>query len=223
MKTKLFLCIFIFTLFMFSKAEEISDLIQKGDGLFIKRDNPSNLSNSYKIYKSALLKESKNAEILWRLTRWCAWVANNSLKKNLINEGIEYAKKAISINPLCYQAHYWLGILYGLKADQNNPLISLFLVNSIKKEMNEVIKLKPDYDSGGAYIVLGRTYFKMPKIIGGSSEKAKEYLEKATKYKPVNPISLLFLADLYISKGEKEKPKYFLPRLLKNFFRILCS
>jgi tetratricopeptide (TPR) repeat protein len=76
-------------------------------------------------------------------------------------------------------------------------LKSLFLKKDIIREMNAVVKINETYEGAGAYRVLGRVYFKVPGLFGGSNQKSKMYLEKGKKICPTNTLTLLYLAETY--------------------------
>jgi len=58
-------------------------------------------------------------------------------------------------------------------------------------------------------------YFKLPSFLGGSLDKAWEYLLKAKEICPLNPYTKLYLADLYLTKKMKEKAKKELTELIQ--------
>jgi hypothetical protein len=45
--------------------------------------------------------------------------------------------------------------------------------------------------------VLGRVYFKVPGLFGGSNQKSKTYLEKGKKICATNTLTLIYLAETY--------------------------
>ena len=60
------------------------------------------------------------------------------------------------------------------------------------------------YENGGAYCVLGRLYFKVPGLFGGSNKKSRQYLEKCRQVAPKSSINLVFLAETYWALDEEE-------------------
>src|SRR5207253_9942842 len=66
-----------------------------------------------------------------------------------------------------------------------------------KREMEAVLKLDPGYESGSAYMVLGQVYLKSPRILGGDTQKAIEYLEKGLSLGPNNALLRWHLAEAH--------------------------
>ena len=69
--------------------------------------------------------------------------------------------------------------------------------------MEKVIALKPGFEGGGAYMILGRMNFKVPKLLGGDNAKAVEQLKKAIEYGPQRWINHITLAEVYINQNKQ--------------------
>src|SRR5258708_33871033 len=61
--------------------------------------------------------------------------------------------------------------------------------------METVIKLDEGYQSGRAYMALGQLYLEAPRMLGGDSQKAVEYLEKGVRLGPTNALLRCQLAE----------------------------
>jgi tetratricopeptide (TPR) repeat protein len=140
--------------------------------------------------------------------------ADKTVKKQIFQQGIEHAKKAIELGPSKVEGHFWLGVCYGVYGEAKGVLKSLFLVKPIKEEMRRVLEIDPAYDKGGADRVLGRVYHEVPGIAGGSEKKSLEHLHKAVEYGPRVGLNLLYLADTYISLDQIEKARQTLEYIL---------
>jgi tetratricopeptide (TPR) repeat protein len=92
----------------------------------------------------------------------------------------------------------------GSYGEARGVLKSLFLKNDIIRAMNKAIAIDGAYESGGAYCVLGRLYFKVPGLFGGSNKKSRQYLEKCRQVAPKSSVCLLFLAETYWALDEEE-------------------
>ena len=64
--------------------------------------------------------------------------------------------------------------------------------------MDAVLKIDEGYESGSAYMVLGRVYLESSKLLGGDTQKAIEYLEKGLKLGPDNALLRERLAEAYV-------------------------
>jgi predicted Zn-dependent protease len=57
---------------------------------------------------------------------------------------------------------------------------------------------------GSADRALGRWYYKVPGMFGGSKQKSEEHLRKALAYNPQSIITHLFLAETLVELGRKD-------------------
>ena len=73
----------------------------------------------------------------------------------------------------------------------------------IKDELLLVLKIDPAFQHGSADRALGRWYFKVPGLFGGSNKKSEEHLRKSLTYNPNSSSSHFFLAETLIDMGRK--------------------
>lgn len=66
---------------------------------------------------------------------------------------------------------------------------------AIKKALETVLEIDPSFQKGSADRALGRWYFKVPGLFGGSKRKSEEHLRKSLTYDPNNTASRYFLAE----------------------------
>ena len=71
----------------------------------------------------------------------------------------------------------------------------------IKNELLLVLKADPAFQQGSADRALGRWYFKVPGLFGGSNKKSEEHLRKSLTYNPNSSASHFFLAETLIDMG----------------------
>ena len=62
-------------------------------------------------------------------------------------------------------------------------------------------RLDPAFQQGSADRALGRWYFKVPGLFGGSNKKSEEHLRKSLTYNPNSSSSHFFLAETLIDMG----------------------
>jgi tetratricopeptide (TPR) repeat protein len=70
--------------------------------------------------------------------------------------------------------------------------------------MEAVLKIDEGYQAGSAYMVLGQVYLEAPRMFGGDTQKALEYLEKGLRFGPDNSLLRLHLATAYSELNRKE-------------------
>lgn len=193
------------------RAQETKSLIQQSDDLYAERGDLAKAKLALAKVQEALGAGEDAYGANWRLARVEYWIgdhtADKTAKKQIFQQGIDHAKKAIELGPNKVEGHFWLGVCYGVYGEAKGVLKSLSLVKPIKEEMRRVLEIDPAYDKGGADRVLGRVYHEVPRIAGGSEKKSLEHLLKAVEYGPRVGLNLLYLADTYISLDQIEKAR----------------
>ena len=84
----------------------------------------------------------------------------------------------------------------------------------IKDELETVLRLDPAFQQGSADRALGRWYFKVPGLFGGSDKKSEAHLRKSLTYNPNSSSSMFFLAETLIELGKKDEARATLQKLL---------
>lgn len=85
---------------------------------------------------------------------------------------------------------------------------------AIKRELETVLRIDPAFQRGSADRALGRWYFKVPGLLGGSDEQALAHLQRSLTYDPTNHASLYFLAETFKEKGRKADARATLENLI---------
>jgi tetratricopeptide (TPR) repeat protein len=200
------------------RAQETKTLVQQGDDLYTERGDLAKAKEALAKYQAALAAGEDAYGVNWRLARVSYWIgdhtADNTAKKQIFQQGIDYAKRAIALAPDKVEGHFWLGVCYGVFGEAKGVLKSLSLVKPIKEEMRQVLEIEPAYDKGGADRILGRVFHEVPGLFGGSEKKSLEHLLKAVEYGPRVGLNLLYLADTYISLGQIDKARQTLEFIL---------
>ena len=189
-------------------AETPEELILQGDALYAQRRDPLLAAQAWAKYQEALRLAPDNYTALWKNAQVMYFIGDNSTssaeKLKIFKQAMDICKKAIALRPNGVEGHYWLGVHTGSYGETRGVLKSLFLNGDIISEMNKAIAIDGSYEKGGAYCVLGRLYFKVPGLFGGSNKKSRQNLEKCRQMAPKNSVNLLFLAETYWNMDEKE-------------------
>jgi len=64
-----------------------------------------------------------------------------------------------------------------------------------------VLKLDAAFQQGSADRALGRWYYKVPGLFGGSKEKSEEHLRRSLQYNPNSTASHYFLAETLVARN----------------------
>jgi hypothetical protein len=84
----------------------------------------------------------------------------------------------------------------------------------IKDALETVLRLDPAFQQGSADRALGRWYFKVPRLFGGSDAQAEAHLRASLRYNPNSTASHFFLAEVLLDEGQKSAARAELQRVL---------
>jgi tetratricopeptide (TPR) repeat protein len=189
-------------------AESPEQLIAQGDALYAQRQDLAQARQALDRYQEALKLAPDSFDALIKNIQAMYYLgdssSSNDEKLKIFKQAMEMCKKAVAMRPDRVEGHYWLGVHTGSYGETRGVLKSLFLKGDIIDAMNRAIQIDGTYESGGAYCVLGRLYYKVPGLFGGSNKKSRLNLEKCRQIAPKNAANLRFLAETYWDMGEKE-------------------
>lgn len=201
-----------------SSPPESADPMAHADAHFQARANSEELKQAVKSYEDVCSNDGTNYEAHWRLARCIYYYGvrepSRDVRQQLFQKGIDAAKKAIALQPRKAEGHFWLGVNYGVFGEAKGVMKSLSLVGPIKTEMNAVLRIDPNCEGGGPDRVLGRLYYRLPWIAGGSKKQSFEYLQKSLKLAPTNTLTKLYLSDTLWSLGQKAESRKQLEEIL---------
>lgn len=184
-------------------AKAATDSIVEGDRLYAERGDLAKARMAVTVLRQARTADYGNFDAAWKLSRADYYLGTHTTDNeadDIFREGIEAGKTAIKLNGARPEGHFWLGANYGGSA-QRSTLAGLAAVEDIRQEMETVIKMDPTFQGGSAYMALGQLYLEAPKVLGGDTSKAIDYLQKGIKVTPNNSLSHLHLAEAYHAAG----------------------
>jgi tetratricopeptide (TPR) repeat protein len=214
--------------FLFSTYASSLDLMQQADSLFELRGttfNPSTLiadsamiNQAITLYQKAVNSEtiSQKEEVTWKLIRAYYFKGkhttnNSNLKKRIFDIGKNVSEQGLKDFPKSAGINLYGSIVWGVWGEEYGILKAAKegVAGKIKDRCEQVIAIDPQFDDAGGYRVLGRVYFKAPRIpliLGWpSNKKAVEILEKGVALAPSNLTGKQFLAEALYSQGQKER------------------
>jgi len=181
--------------------------ITEADDFYRQRKDLSNARRGIIALRQARTRDSGNYELAWKLARFEYYLGSHAKddaeREAAFRDGIEAGKTAAQLQDNKADGHFWLGANYGGSAEMS-VLASLSSFQDIRMQMEKVIELDESYASGSAYLGLGQLYLKAPKILGGDSKKAVEYLEKGLRFGSDNALLHLRLAEAYHALGRDQ-------------------
>jgi len=85
---------------------------------------------------------------------------------------------------------------------------------AIKDALEKVLMIDPAFQKGSADRALGRWYFKVPGLFGGSKPKSVEHLQKSLTYDPNSTASHYFLAETLLEMNRKDEARAELQKVI---------
>lgn len=191
-------------------ARLAADRIAESDALYAGREDINKARVAVAALRQARTADYSNYEAAWKLARAAFYVGdhteNDSERDDMFREGVDAGKVAVTLQPDKPEGHFWLGANYGGTA-AHSTLANLSSFQDIKGEMEAVMKIDESYQGYSAYLGLGRLYLQAPRVLGGDSAKAIEYLEKGLKLNPTNTVMRLHLAEAYAANNRSAEAK----------------
>jgi len=192
-------------------------LAQSADALYADRDNLASARRAADLWSAALASNPRDFESAWKLSRadyWLGGHAPESEERGFYEKGIEAGRRAIAIDMGKPEGHFWVGANMGALAESAGLGAGLKYRKPIKTELETVLRLDPGFLQGSADRALGRWYFKVPRLFGGSHKQAEEHLKAALKYKNDSTVTHYFLAELYADDGRIAEARAELQKVL---------
>jgi hypothetical protein len=210
-------CICLFYLVVHASLAAAPQAAADPDSLYAQRAVLQSAREAADIWQSRLQQNAKDFESAWKLARaryWLGGHAPDDQRRAFLDQGIAAARAAIALEPEKPEGHFWLAANMGALAESFGVRQGLKYRGDIKSELLTVLRLDPAFQQGSADRALGRWYFKVPGLFGGSSSKSEEHLRRSLTYNPSSSASLFFLAETLIGANRKQEARTLLEQLL---------
>ena len=186
-------------------------LAEDPDALYKDRENLASAQKATDIWAARLKANPKDFTSAFRLAQARYWLATNGLpepqRKGALELGMEAARAAIAIDANRPEGHFWLAANMGSLAESFGLRQGMKYRTPIRESLERTLKLNQAFLQGSADRALGRWYFKVPGLFGGSNKQSEEHLRKSLTYGPNSVISHLFLADTLADMGRKDEAR----------------
>ena len=190
---------------------------QNADALYADRANLASATAASALWSEAVKRDPRDFEAVWKLARVSYWLGSHAPEKDrrgYLESGMQAARAAIALEPQKPEGHFWLAANMGTLAESFGLRNGLRYRGPVKDELETVLKLDPAFMNGSADRVLGRWYFRVPRLFGGSNKRAEEHLLASLKYDENSTISRFFLAEVLIDEDRKEQARTELQRVI---------
>jgi len=195
-----------------------TDRIAEADAFYSQREDLSKVVLGIAVLRQARIADDGNYEAAWKLAKFEYYLGLHSTddreREAAFREGIDAGKIAVQLQGDKADGHFWLGANYGGSAEIS-MLAALAVFQDIRREMERVIEIDPNYEVGSGYMVLGRLYLEVPRVLGGDKKKAIDYLEKGLRVGSGNGLMHLRLAEAYHATGRDRDARKQIDFILK--------
>ena len=170
------------------------------------RENLASAKTAADIWAARLASNPRDFDSAYKLAQARYWLGTNGLpeaeRKGALESGIAAARTAIALNATRPEGHFWLAANMGALAESFGLRQGIKYRGQIKDALLTTLKLNPAFLDGSADRALGRWYFKVPGLFGGSNKQSEMHLRKSLSYNPNSVISHLFLAETLEDLGK---------------------
>lgn len=135
-------------------------------------------------------------------------------KLQAYERGREVGKRAVELAPKNVEAHLWYATNTGRWGQTKGVLRSLFLLPTVREELEIIFSLDPKHPGG--YALAGNVYFEVPAWLGGGVDKAEEHFKKGLKLDPRFTGMRVDLARVLVKKGKYAEARRELRRVLEE-------
>ncbi|SRR6266404_4887910 len=198
-------------------ALPLSDSVHEADDYYLGRQNPENVAKGLDLLRAEVAQGPGDYGAWWRISKFVSYEARQaagSKKNKLLEDGVEAGKKAVALEPNRAEGHYWLGVNYGLIDESRGYWRGLWFVSTIRKEMETVNRLDPDYEQAGGLRTLARLDYLAPFFLGGDKRLSIKLLKECLARYPKNSSAMLFLSDSYMALGLRDEARQELEEIL---------
>jgi tetratricopeptide (TPR) repeat protein len=168
------------------------------DALYAQREDPSKARAAASAWAARLKADSRDFDSAWKLARAYYWVGTHgaaSGRRADLEAGIAAARAAIALQAARPEGHFWLAANMGALAESFGTRQGIKYRRPVRDALEETLRIDPTFLGGAPDRALGRWYFKVPGLFGGSNRKSEEHLRKALTYDPDSTITWYFLAE----------------------------
>jgi tetratricopeptide (TPR) repeat protein len=210
-------CLFVFLVAFLSSGVVAADNLAEADRHF-DQGGLENYKQAIDLYLKAIDENPKNYEATWKCARAHREYGDEA-KKQMIEgwkdicaqygkKGMQFAEKAIALEPEKPEGHYYYGLSVGVYSDGVSVFTALKegLKDKTQTSFEKTYAIDKMYKEGGPMISLGRFWAVLPWPMRDRKKSLQYYREyQKTQWFADNTEAQLFLAELLIQMGGKDK------------------
>jgi len=187
------------------------------DALYANRGNLADAQRAAAIWQRAIDRDRSQFEAAWKRARAAYWIGKHldeDAGKRELEAGMAAARLAIAAAPDRPEGHFWLAANMGALAERGGLRAGLRYRGAIRDSLERVKAIDPAFQDGSADRALGRWYYLVPGLFGGSKRKSEEHLRQSLTYNPHSIASRYFLAETLVARDRDQEAIAELQRIL---------
>jgi tetratricopeptide (TPR) repeat protein len=176
------------------------------DALYRERSSLTKAREAAAIWTDRLAKNPKDFDAAWKLARATYWLGGHedpAARRAALERGVEAGRQASVLEPARPEGYFWMAASMGSLAESFGLRQGLKYRTPIREALEKVLQIDPAYQNGSADRALGRWYYKVPGLFGGSKKKSEEHLRKSLTYDQNSNASRFFLAETLFELDRK--------------------
>ncbi len=210
-------CVCIAFLILLPLSAMAADYVAEADTLF-DQGGLENYKQAVDLYLKAVNENPDDYEAAWKCARAHREYGDEAKKQNVAGwkdicaeygkKGMQFAEKAIALEPEKPEGHYYYGLSVGVYSDGVSVFTALKegLKDKTQSSFEKTYAINKMYKEGGPMISLGRFWAVLPWPMRDRKKSLEYYREyQQTQWFATNTEAQLFLAELLIQMGGKDK------------------
>lgn len=189
------------------------------DRLYANREDLTSAEEAAGVWAARLAADPQDFASAWKLARARYWLGGhatpNDARRAYLESGVEAGRQAARIDPDRPEGHFWMAANMGALAESFGLRQGLRYRGAIKDALERVLAIDAAFQDGSADRALGRWYFKVPRLFGGSRDRAVEHYRRSLEYDPHSTASLFFLAEALAEMDRDDEARAAAERVLE--------
>jgi tetratricopeptide (TPR) repeat protein len=187
------------------------------DALYAQREDLAKARQAADAWAQRLKANPKDFESAWKLAKALYWLGGHgpeATRRADLEAGIAAANQGVVLDPKRPEGYFWKAANMGALAESFGVSQGIKYRKPVREALETVLKIDPKFQAGSADRALGRWYYKVPGLFGGSNAKSEQHLRKSIEYDPNSTASHFFLAETLLDMGRKADARAALQKVL---------
>jgi tetratricopeptide (TPR) repeat protein len=184
------------------------------DELYRQREHLASAARAADLWAA---RSATDFEAAWKLARACYWLGTHQpeeTRRGALERGTNAGETAIRLADDRPEGHFWLAANMGRLAESYGLVQALKYRGRIRDELERVLTIDAAWEGGSADAALGQWYATVPRLFGGSRQKAEQHLRRALEHDANNTTALSFLGDMLAAEGKTGEARALLRRVI---------